>query len=87
MREKDSDIVSEKLDQLVALMIIAFADPIKKHKIEILKKVSEETKLNACKEKPRDCQELPKILGKSPDYVSSYLTLITRETISSSEER
>ena len=86
--ERETNSLGEKLDQLVALMKIAFADRIDKHKNEGLKRSEVKKQIyDACKEKPRNRQELAQIIGKSPDYVSSYLTLMTREGLLTTQKK
>ena len=88
MSKKEVDPISEKLDHLIALIKIAFADRIAKRKDVSLKRSKIKKQIyEACKKKPQNRQELAHLLGKSPDYVSSYLTLMTREGLLVTKEK
>ena len=80
MEKSGSVSTEEKLERLITLFKIAFADRIDKHKLEKLKRSEIKKKIyESCEKKPCNRQELARIIGKSPDYISSYLTIMTRE--------
>jgi hypothetical protein len=88
LEKNKSNSLGEKIDRLIALFKMAFADRIDKHKNESLKRSEVKRKIyEACKRKPQNRQELAQIIRKSPDYVSSYLTLMTREGILTTEQK
>ena len=72
--------LSEKMDQLIALIKIAFADRIATYKkTDLGRSLVKKQIYDACRKEPCNRQQLAQIIGKNPDYVSSYLTLMTRE--------
>lgn len=88
MNKDKLNTLPEKMDQLIALMKIAFADQIATYKKTSLRRSQIKRQIyDACKKEPRNRQELAKIIRKSPDYVSSYLSLMTREGLLTTKEK